>query len=331
MIELWKVVETASKIEQFELVTSMVKWEGERYKAARKITADIIVKQGSETYYGVEEGDMVIFKWKGKELFRGTVFGRVPKDGKLFFVAYDMLHYLVKNKDVYVFSNQRADQILRRMCNDFQIPMTTLANTGYTLKSLVFANDTSLYDMTLRALKETRGQTSRNYQLYSEKGKLGLRRWPDPDEVWVIEDGDKGNLLNYEYSTSIEESATRVKVRMQKDDKVFTATARDDAGARKFGVLQHVETVTDELNQAQLQQRANVRQSQMKGVKSKLDSVQAVGIPDLQSGLPVHIRISELNIKKNYWIDVDSHTFYGSSHQMQLNLVEVNTIPEGES
>ncbi|MCO6063162.1 hypothetical protein NG726_41730, partial [Pseudomonas sp. MOB-449] len=76
-----------------------------------------------------------------------------------------MLQYLVKNKDVYVFSNKRADEIIKRLARDFQIPTTSIANTGHTIKSLVFKDDTSLYDMILKALKQTKSQTGRNYQL----------------------------------------------------------------------------------------------------------------------------------------------------------------------
>lgn len=161
----------------YELVTESVTLQGQRYQAPRSIQANIITKQGSQTYYRVSEGDTVLFKWKGKELFRGIVFSRTPVEGKLTFTAYDMLQYLVKNQDVYVFSKQRADQILRRIGADFQIPMTSIANTGHVIKSLVFKNDTSLYDMILKALKETKRQTGRNYQIYSAKGKMGLRAW----------------------------------------------------------------------------------------------------------------------------------------------------------
>lgn len=169
MIELFVIKET----EWLELVTESVSLEGQRYQAPRSITAKIITKQGTHSYYSVSEGDTVLFKWKGKELFRGIVFSRNPEEHWMTFTAYDMLQYLVKNKDVYVFSNQRADEIIKRLARDFQIPTTSIANTGYTIKSLVFKDDTSLYDMILKALKQTKSQTGRNYQLYSAKGKLG--------------------------------------------------------------------------------------------------------------------------------------------------------------
>ncbi|AEP90398.1 conserved hypothetical protein [Bacillus subtilis subsp. subtilis str. RO-NN-1] len=325
MIELFVIKDT----EWLELVAESVSLEGHRYQAPRSIEATIVTKQGDQTYYSVSEGDTVLFKWKGKELFRGIVFARTPDEHTLAFSAYDMLQYLVKNQDMYVFSNQRADQIIRRITSDFQIPTTSIANTGHTIKSLVIKNDTTLYDIILKALKQTKSQTGRHYQLYSEKGKLGLRAWPDPSEVWVLETGV--NITGYQYSTSINDTATRVVLRRQKDNKTYKASAKDSSALNKYGVLQYTETVTDDINQAQLQQRADVRLAEKKGVKKELKNIQAVGIPEVQSGLPVYISIPEAGIKKTYWVDTDRHEFKGTKHTMTIDVVEKNTMPEGVS
>lgn len=325
MIELFVIKDT----EWLELVAESVSLEGHRYQAPRSIEATIVIKQGDQTYYSVTEGDTVLFKWKGKELFRGIVFARTPDEHTLAFSAYDMLQYLVKNQDVYVFSNQRADQMIKRIANDFQIPTTSIANTRHTIKSLVIKNDTTLYDIILKALKQTKSQTGRHYQLYSEKGKLGLRAWPDPSEVWVLETGV--NITGYQYSTSINDTATRVVLRRQKDNKTYKASAKDSSGLNKYGVLQYTETVTDDINQAQLQQRADVRLAEKKGVKKEPKNIQAVGIPEVQSGLPVYISIPEAGIKKTYWVDTDRHEFKGTKHTMTIDVVEKNTMPEGVS
>jgi len=325
LIELFVIKDT----EWLELVAESVSLEGHRYQAPRSIEATIVIKQGDQTYYSVTEGDTVLFKWKGKELFRGIVFARTPDEHKLAFSAYDVLQYLVKNQDVYVFSNQRADQMIKRIANDFQIPTASIANTGHTIKSLVIKNDTTLYDIILKALKQTKSQTGRHYQLYSEKGKLGLRAWPDPSEVWVLETGV--NITGYQYSTSINDTATRVVLRRQKDNKTYKASAKDGSGLNKYGVLQYTETVTDDINQAQLQQRADVRLAEKKGVKKELKNIQAVGIPEVQSGLPVYISIPEAGIKKTYWVDTDRHEFKGTKHTMTIDVVEKNTMPEGVS
>ncbi len=69
MIELFVIKDT----EWLELVAESVSLEGHRYQAPRSIEATIVIKQGDQTYYSVTEGDTVLFKWKGKELF-GALF-----------------------------------------------------------------------------------------------------------------------------------------------------------------------------------------------------------------------------------------------------------------
>lgn len=69
MIELFVIKET----EWLELVTESVSLEGQRYQAPRSITAKIITKQGTHSYYSVSEGDTVL----GADL-----------DGRFFFVFF---------------------------------------------------------------------------------------------------------------------------------------------------------------------------------------------------------------------------------------------------
>lgn len=324
MIELWKVKPN----ERLELIVEgELKWEGKRYQAPRKVQATIVTQQGKESYNSVDEGDTVLFKWKGKELFRGTVFSRIPRANTLFFEALDMLTYLVRNQDVYVFTNQRADQIVNRICRDFSIPMGKISNTRHVIKSLLITQQTSLYDIILKAFKQTRDQNGQNYQLHSRAGKLYLRAWPDPSDIWVLETGSKGNIVSWEYSTSIEETVTRVKMTRESDGKTITAIARDNSGANKFGVLQHTESVSDDLNQAQLQRRADNKQRELRGVQKKIQGIQVVGIPDVTSGMPVSVKISEIKLNKTHWVDSDSHSFQGNKHLMTLDLVEHNRIP----
>ncbi|AHK51292.1 hypothetical protein B4140_0700 [Bacillus amyloliquefaciens] len=57
-----------------------------------------------------------------------------------------------------------------------------------------------------------------------------------------------------------------------------------------------METVSGNINQAQLQQRANALQSQKKGVKKELKSIQAIGIPNLQSGIPILFSVMTLEM-----------------------------------
>lgn len=320
MIELFLVKPN----ELVEIPTESVTWSGQRYKAARKITANILyTNQGGLQYTKVEEGNTVLFKWKGKELFRGTVFNKSKtKSGTLNFVAYDMLQYLLINKDVYVFSKKRADQIVVRLCKDFQIPYGAIANTGVVLNE-IYQNETTLYDIALRAIVNTEKQSGRRFQLSSQKGKLTLNEWLLESNQWVLETGV--NLIDYNYSTSIEDSATRVKLVSGDDKNTITVTVKDNDGQKRFGVLQHFERINEKLNRGQLTTRAKSILRQKKGIEKKLD-VTALGIPEIISGKPIYVIENEIGIKGTYYVDDDTHYFKGDYHDMKLKLIEKNTM-----
>lgn len=319
MIELF-LVKTGQMV---EIPTESITWSGQRFKAARKIMANILyTDKGGLQYTKVEEGDTVLFKWKGKELFRGTVFSKSKtKSGTLNLVAYDMLHYLLVNKDVYVFNKRRADQIITRICRDFQIPYKSIVNTGISLTE-AHTNETTLYDMVLSAIVKTEKQNGRRYQLRSDKGKLTLSEQKISSNQWVIETGV--NLIDYNYNTSIEDTATQVKMVGGDDDNPITVTVSDNSGKKRFGIIQHFERVTDKLNQAQIRRRANSTLNQKKGIKKDLD-VTALGIPEIVSGEPVYVIENEIGVKGTYYVDDDSHLFKGDHHDMQLKLIKRNT------
>lgn len=307
-----------------EIPTISISWSGQRYKAARKIMANILyTDQGGLQFTKVNEGDTVLFKWKGKELFRGIIFDRsVTKSGTLSLVAYDMLQHLLTNRDVYVFHKRRADQMLTRVCKDFQIPYGSIANTGVALSEL-FPNETTLYDIALRGLINTEKQTGRRFQLTSAKGKLNLKEWIESPDQWVLESGV--NLIDYNYSTSISDTATRVKLISGDDDKTVTAVVSDAAGQKKYGVLQHFERVNEELSQSQLTSRGKSILKQKKGIQRSLD-VDALGIDEIISGMPVYVIEKDIGVKGTYYVDADTHFFMGDYHDMKLSLLEKNEM-----
>ncbi|WP_368653771.1 phage portal protein [Ornithinibacillus sp. 4-3] len=319
MIELYLVKPN----EMIEIPTESITWTGQRYKAARKIMANVLyTDKGGLQYTKVEEGNTVLFKWKGKELFRGTVFSKnKSKSGLLNLVAYDMLHFLLVNKDVYVFNKRRADQIITRICRDFQIPYASIANTGTVLNE-IHTNEMTLYDMALSAIINTEKQSGIRYNLLSEKGKLILEEQKIPSDQWVLETGV--NLIDYNYSTSIEETATQVKLVSGDEKTPISVTVTDSDGQKKFGVLQHFEKVTDQLNRAQMTSRANTLLNQKKGIQKELDTT-SLGIPEIISGKPIYVIENEIGVKGTHYVDEDTHTFKGEHHEMQLKLITRNT------
>lgn len=324
MIEVFRVTNTSYQ----ELVVEDVTWSGARWKSPRKLEVNCVVKQGSNKFTNPTEGDTILFKWKKKELFRGTVFKRsYPSGNVVRIVAYDLLRYLSRNEDVYAFSNVTLSDMVRRICNDFGIPTGTVSNTSHRFKKMLFLDDTPLLEMMIKGIRDTRAQTDKLYYVKADKGKVHLVQYPDPNTLKVL--STDSNVMDYTYETSIEETATQVKVRTVINDKVYTRSATDRTGQNKFGQLQYVETAATELNMAQLQQRATTRLNQKKGVKRTLDSLNALGDPTVISSMPIRIEIPELGLKMKMYVDTDTHMFSGAKHTMSLNVVDRNYVPTG--
>ena len=83
----------------------------------------------------IEEGDVVRFSADGELQFYGWVFSRgQDRWGPVDVVCYDRLRYLKANNS-YTFYAQSAADIIKQICEDLQVDVGTLADTGYKLPS----------------------------------------------------------------------------------------------------------------------------------------------------------------------------------------------------
>lgn len=303
-----------------------VEWKGTRYSAPRSVLVTLTsINKGYHQGVEIEEGDGLLFSWGNVELYRGTVFDlRKRKGGILSVLTYDNLIYFTKNTDSYVFINKKASDYLERICGDFKISMGTISDTGYVIPSLVFDNK-KLYDVVMKGIVLTYKQTKNKFKLYSEKGKVNLVNQKENARKWVIEEGV--NLIDYEYSSSITDTVTRVKLEAGEEKKTIITTADNGELQKKFGVLQYYEKITDQTDKAKLQQQADSIMSEQGKQKRTLD-IDGIGITDVIAGVGIHVIIPELDIKKGYYVDSDTHRFQGNKHEMSLSLIETNDLPE---
>lgn len=321
MIELFVVRANGT----FDLPVQSVEWSGQKLKAPRSLTATVVSTQrGLHQKQPVDVGDQILFRYKGAELFRGTIFNKERTyGGELSLTAYDDLFYLTQNTDRYLFTNKSLGEILKRICSDFQIPLGTVAETPHKMTRRF--DGQPLFDIVMTAISLTYKHTGVKYYLYCDKGKLNLVKRADQAKKWVIEDGV--NLVSYTFGQSAEEMATRIKLESGEDKKIIVAKIDNPTLQKRFGIIQHYEQVSEKLNKAQLLQRA---QSMLKE-KAKIQesfSLDALGIPDVISGSAVYVANAELGVRSAFYVDEDTHTFEGKDHQMSLTLTKTDELPE---
>jgi hypothetical protein len=304
-----------------------IRWGGGKNKAARSVSLDLTyTKRGLHQTVPIEEGYGLIFRRDKQELFRGTVWDRDRNgSGGMTITVYDQLIYMANNKDTYLFTKKKASDILKKLCGDFDIPMGTIVDTGYAIPYLLFDGDT-LYDMVMRALYLTYKQTGVKYSLFSKEGKVHLIKKIDNLKKWVIESGT--NLVDYSYKTSLDGTATKVKLRAGEEKKTIIAVAENKEMQKKFGILQHYERISEKISQAELNARAKQILAKEGKVKKTFTLNNVLGIPDVITGTAIHVVVPELGIGKGYYVEEDTHTFVGQKHLMNLTLTETDEIPE---
>lgn len=130
-----------------------------------------------------------------------------------------------------------------------------------------------------------------------------------------------GNIMSYTYKKSIEDIKTRLKI-LSDEDKVY-AVKKNTELEKKIGIFQDIEKKDDDLSEAKLQEHIKETLKEISTPELSL-SVEALGIPDVISGVGVYVIIDELGIKRTFYVDEDTHTFKGGSHTMNLTLNSVN-------
>lgn len=301
-----------------ELVES-IKWKGRKGSAARSVSISLLDCKGAQSGIDVTKGHQLIFSYKGKELFRGMIMSQQQSESfKMPITAYDNGIYLSNNKDTFVYENKTVHDIFIDVCKRFGIKYSDVAKTSYKIPELT-KSKTTAWDAILDAVSQDFKATGTKYYVNSSKGVLSLIKRRENILQWVLETG--GNIMSYTYKKSIEDIKTRLKI-LSDEDKVYDVKKNTEL-EKKIGIFQDIEKKDDDLSEAKLQEHIKETLKEISTPEISL-SVEALGIPDVISGVGVYVIIDELGIKRTFYVDEDTHTFKGGSHTMNLTLNSVN-------
>lgn len=304
-----------------------VEWSGHCEKPNRQLNVSIINTQdGRKQAFKVTEGSQLLFIWNGKPLFTGYVFSfDIDAKGNSSITCYDANIYLLKNKDTRKFVNKKASDIVRQLATDFRIPFGHIEDTGYVIPSLIL-RDMTLYDMIVTALTLTRKQTGRRYFITNELGKTTLRSVAANPNRFVISAGS--NIMSANYSRSIEDTKTRVKVTGGDKKKPTTAIESNGDLQKRFGIMQHVEEMDEKAKPAQVKQRASTLLKELAVINDQA-SVEALGSPNVFTGVGVYVEEPMTKIIGNYYVSEDTHRFDANRlHTMSLTLSYTLELPK---
>lgn len=302
--------------ELFEpIVLDDVQWETARLGEPGKLTFTVV----KDNIISFEEGNEVNLFVDGKRLFFGYVFSKSRnKDHHIKVVAYDQLRYF-KNKDIYIYTNKTASELLKMVAGDFGLRVGSVEDTRYKIAQRVEDGQT-LFDIVQNALDLTLSGTDQLYVLYDDAGKITLKNIQNMKLETVI---DQETAEDFDYTSSIDgETYNYIKLVYESDKegkRLVPAIAKDQEHVNQWGVLQYYEKVSDETN---MQARAASLLKYYNHKSRTLRIKGALGDVSVRAGcmLPVLLNLGDI-INSSYLVcERVTHHFTEGHHSMDITL-----------
>lgn len=263
------------------------------------------------------EGDQVCFYYDGKLVFVGYIFTKKrDREHRVQITCYDQIRYL-KNKYTYVFENKTASQIVKALCDDFNLKVGEFENTGYVLPAIAEENISAL-DIILDVLEETLVNTGNLFTFYDDGGKLQIKNCTNMMCPTVIMED---TAENFDYSSSIDSETYNNVVLYYKGDnnqmQLFTATSNDTIS--QWGLLRYFEEVK---NPTIAQNKANILLKSYNRKTRELKITGAFGDISVRGGtmLPVRLNLGDITTNNFMRVEKVTHNFSHDFHTMDLTL-----------
>ena len=218
-----------------------------------------------------------------------------------------------------------ASGIFERICADV-FPATGAAPRYRTLTpsaSIIpehFHDRDTLYSIIAYGIDAANIAENKSYFIRDDFGELQFTNLEQERTDIII--GDGSLLTGYSYSADID-SDTYNAVKLVREDKEAgtreTWVESDDATAALWGRLQMVDSVDDEMNEAQIRELAqNLLRAKNREVRSL--RLRSLGVRELTAGRGFILRIEPLGIEQRVWINSATHTYTTDSHTMDLEV-----------
>lgn len=241
-IDLELYIQNYDKQMFFPIVKDEIIWETFRKDSPSKLTFTVI----KDSIVSFNEGSLVIFRYKQKDIFKGFVFEKSrDKEHHIKVVAYDQMRYL-KNKHTYIYENKTASELVKMIASDFGLATGEIQDTGYKISSRIEDN-TTLIDMIQFAISETYLNTGKLFTLYDDAGKLSL---VDLNTLLVNDIIINGNSTqNFDYKTTIDNEVYNKIILyedIEKQRKFYPE--QDNFNVDRWGILQLTEKLNEDEN-----------------------------------------------------------------------------------
>ena len=266
-------------------------------------------------------GGIVVLKDDDTGIFYGYVvkIGQDETD-QVTITAYDQTWYLKKNKETYVFTGKRADQILTQIAADFGLKCGALENTGYAIPSMIEDGQT-LFDIVLKSLDHTLINSGKMFVLWDDFGSLRITDVEKSKLDLFV--GDSSLATGYTYETDID-SESYNKIKLVRDNKKTgkrdVYIFQDSKNIKLWGVLQNYETVDEDMNEAQIKERGG-QMLELYNRPKKTFEVKALLDLSVRAGRALYIGIEKVGVSSFFIVEEASADLLKEEMTLKLKVV----------
>lgn len=296
-----------------------ITWSGDYQQASRKLELDVLYPSTdtNQEYKVPSIGDGIFFYEDGKELFRGIVWDITLDTTSQFATVscYDAAIYLSKNEVAKPYVNITAEAAARSLCNEFSIPVGSLAYTGISRNYL--ALQIAAYDVIMGLYTFASKSNGKKYVIRVDNGLLNVLVKGDKQVNTILD--PSFNVESAQHSESLDGMVNKVVVY---DDKGNTKLTKENTGWQQlYGMLQKAIQFDEKADNADVANKAL-------NDTDKKSEVKALGDNEAITGNKIYIRVPHTKMVGVFYIDGDNHTWKQNVHMMNLTLNFENIMDE---
>lgn len=291
---------------------------------AGKCTFKVIRKDGLAFW----EGATIAITIDGKGIFKGFIFKKSRNEDveEISCTAYDQIRYL-KNKDSKSFEGKTSSQIFAQLCDEFVLKYKIVDSSSYICAPRNEDNK-YLYEMIKNALDDTLININEWYMIRDNFGVLEHINIKSLDTDVVL--GDKSGVVKIKYETSIDKDVYN-QIKLYRDDtntnkrEVFIVNDTINGGKnlKEWGILQLYQKVDNNLNIAQIEQRALGMLKLYNNTGRDLSFSDCIGDFKVCAGSFVTVNIADigdLSVYKKLLVTECTHKLKNNEHLMDLKI-----------
>lgn len=268
-------------------------------------------------------GDKLRVTNQGKTVFSGIII-TVTLDGAV--TAYDRGWYLNKSEIVLQVTNLAADQVIRKACAKAGVTVGKVCSLPTKITQLWTGSTPS--DIIGDVLDTCASATGKGYRHRVGDSGLVVEELPTTpikamhkpakniaafDITWAL-----GQVSGED---SIEDTCNAVVIAAEDDGKAYIgAQASNAASIKRYGFMQHIETVTENPGTAVLGQMVKNMLKSMDQVGHTRSVSEIWGCDEVTSGVVLRFNSPAFGVKGNYRVTRVTHHYGGAGHTMALEI-----------